>query len=66
MRYDPEERRNIFSKPSMKDTVTNLQKQLFNWQKVTKDPWLCAPHGVLENTGENVDTPQCMPLYNLD
>jgi len=38
---------------------------LFNWLETTKDPWLCAPDGILENIARNGNL-QCMPLNNLD
>lgn len=44
----------------------DLQERLLNWQKATKDPWMCAPGGVLEAVDDLKDNPQCMPLYNLD
>ena len=28
------------------------------------DPWICAPHAVLEDKGNFKYNPQCMPLYN--
>lgn len=46
------------------DIFVELQKRLFNWLETTKDPWLCAPDGVLENIGQN--NPQCLPLNNLN
>lgn len=48
------------------DVFSDLKTRLFNWQKTTKDPWICAPTGVLEAAGEYKDNPQCMPLDNLD
>ena len=35
---------------------------LFDWQLLTNDPWLCAPHGVLQNTGIYTHNPVCMTL----
>ncbi|XP_076644221.1 N-sulfoglucosamine sulfohydrolase [Halictus rubicundus] len=63
LKYDPEERNNIVSKQSMKDIFSDLQDRLLKWQKVTEDPWLCAPSGVLiqDETGN----PQCMSLENF-
>nr|XP_012141558.1 PREDICTED: N-sulphoglucosamine sulphohydrolase isoform X2 [Megachile rotundata] len=63
LKYDPEERNNIVFKPTAKQTFIDLQERLFNWQKVTNDPWLCAPSGVLENIGTK--SSQCMPLENF-
>ncbi|KAG7209724.1 hypothetical protein KM043_011358 [Ampulex compressa] len=62
LKYDPEERNNIAYVTSAQEILRNLQKRLFNWQKITEDPWLCAPHGVLESIG-NIDA-HCMPLEN--
>ncbi|XP_003399164.1 N-sulphoglucosamine sulphohydrolase [Bombus terrestris] len=61
LKYDPEEKNNIASKSSAKKIFFDLQQRLLKWQKTTKDPWLCAPRGVLIGTKE----PQCMPLENL-
>ncbi|KAL6261970.1 hypothetical protein P5V15_007053 [Pogonomyrmex californicus] len=61
LKYDPEELNNIAFKPSMKSVLIGLQKRLFNWLKTTKDPWLCAPDGVLENIGQNNE-----PQYLFD
>ncbi|XP_012214785.1 N-sulphoglucosamine sulphohydrolase isoform X1 [Linepithema humile] len=66
LKYDPEELNNIALKLSAKNIFFELQERLSNWLKVTKDPWLCAPDGVLENIGYDKDNPQCMPLNNLD
>ncbi|XP_012058673.1 PREDICTED: N-sulphoglucosamine sulphohydrolase [Atta cephalotes] len=65
LKYDPEELNNIASKVSAKNIFVELQKRLFNWLETTKDPWLCAPDGVLENIGQNSNS-QCMPLNNLN
>ncbi|XP_071567780.1 N-sulphoglucosamine sulphohydrolase [Temnothorax nylanderi] len=65
LKYDPEELNNIVSKPSAKSIFVELEKRLSDWLETTKDPWLCAPNGVLENIGRN-SNPQCMPLNNLD
>lgn len=66
LKYDPEELTNIAFKPSMKDIFTDLQTRLFNWQRTTRDPWICAPNGILEDVGVYKNNPQCMPLYNFD
>ena len=41
-----------------------LKQSLKTWQHMTKDPWICAPHGVLEDKGIFKNNPRCMPLYN--
>ncbi|XP_033214400.1 N-sulphoglucosamine sulphohydrolase isoform X2 [Belonocnema kinseyi] len=66
LRHDPEETKNIAKKLSVKRIFADLQERLLNWQEATKDPWMCAPGGVLEAAGDFKDNPQCMPLYNLD
>ncbi|XP_076242988.1 N-sulfoglucosamine sulfohydrolase [Calliopsis andreniformis] len=63
LKYDPEERNNIASKPSVKDIFTDLQERLFKWQEMTDDPWLCAPGGILESIRNKDST--CMPLENF-
>ncbi|XP_017755074.1 PREDICTED: N-sulphoglucosamine sulphohydrolase [Eufriesea mexicana] len=63
LKYDPEERNNIAFKSSEKQTFMDLQERLLKWQKITNDPWLCAPRGILDSIG-NAD-PQCMPLENF-
>ncbi|CAK9294895.1 unnamed protein product [Gordionus sp. m RMFG-2023] len=52
--------------PELQDApkiFSKLKAELFEWQAFTKDPWLCAPSGVLL-----VDKTQkfgaCAPLYN--
>ncbi|XP_012271670.1 N-sulphoglucosamine sulphohydrolase [Orussus abietinus] len=66
LKYDPEELSNIAQKTSSKDIFASLRKRLFKWQEETRDPWLCAPGGVLEEQGEYKNNAQCMPLYNMD
>ncbi|XP_072748675.1 N-sulphoglucosamine sulphohydrolase isoform X1 [Anoplolepis gracilipes] len=66
LKIDPEELNNIASKSSAKSIFIELKERLYNWQKITKDPWLCAPNGVLESVGHNKHNAQCMPLNNFD
>ncbi|XP_070152839.1 N-sulphoglucosamine sulphohydrolase [Polyergus mexicanus] len=66
LKYDPEELNNIATKSSAKSIFIELKDRLYNWLKITKDPWLCAPNGVLENAGHNKHNAQCMPLNNFD
>lgn len=66
LKHDPEEVRNLIGKQSMNSTFEELRKQLFDWQLKTKDPWICAPHAVLENKGNFKENPQCLDLYNIE
>ncbi|XP_060521979.1 N-sulphoglucosamine sulphohydrolase [Cylas formicarius] len=64
LKYDPEELDNLAQKSSMQQTLQELKKRLWDWQKETDDPWLCAPHAVLEDKGTFKDNPQCLGLNN--
>ena len=52
----------IFFKPIFE----KLKSDLNIWLNVTKDPWICSPHGVLEDKGAYGSNPSCLPLYNSD
>ena len=41
-----------------------LANELKIWQKLTWDPWLCSPWGVLEDAGAYKEQPTCMGLLN--
>lgn len=62
LKYDPEELNNVVGKQQYQEILKDLKIKLLNWQKLTKDPWICAPHGVLEpnNNGDS-----CFSLDNL-
>lgn len=64
LKHDPEELHNLANKPAMKETFEMLKQKLFEWQKQTKDPWICAPHAVLEDKGDYKNKPQCLDLLN--
>ncbi|KAK7792784.1 hypothetical protein R5R35_004923 [Gryllus longicercus] len=64
LKYDPNESRNLAEKSSYKAVLTDLKQQLTQWQVKTLDPWICSPHGVLENQGLFKDHPSCLPLHN--
>lgn len=64
LRKDPEELNNIAGKISKEGILKDLQERLNDWQKITNDPWICAPHSVYENTGIYKNNPQCMSLDN--
>ena len=58
---DPQERNNVAYKPRYSRVMEKMKEQLYNWQNLTNDPWLCSPHGVLERqAGRTV----CMELFN--
>ncbi|KAK4874786.1 hypothetical protein RN001_014146 [Aquatica leii] len=65
LKLDAGELNNLAGKPSYKKIFKELQEKLYNWQKETNDPWLCAPHSILEDAGEFQDNPQCMGLDNV-
>ncbi|KAK5641207.1 hypothetical protein RI129_009754 [Pyrocoelia pectoralis] len=65
LKLDAGEVNNLAGKKSYKKILQELQEKLANWQKVTNDPWLCAPHSVLENIGEFKNDPKCMGLDNF-
>ncbi|KAL0279496.1 UNVERIFIED_CONTAM: hypothetical protein PYX00_001039 [Menopon gallinae] len=65
LKRDPEELRNIAGSDKSKDVFDSLKKQLRAWLNNTKDPWICAPHGVLEDKGFYKDEPECLPLLNM-
>ena len=48
----------------IQETFEDMKQKLKAWQNKTRDPWICAPHAVLENKGRFKDNPRCMPLYN--
>lgn len=41
-----------------------MQKRLHDWQNLTSDPWICAPSGVLEDSGRFKSHPVCLELDN--
>lgn len=64
LKYDPEEAFNVAAKPSYSAVADRLKRKLSNWRNRTADPWICAPHAVLEDRGAHKYNPECMPLYN--
>lgn len=64
LKFDPEELSNIANKNSSKEIFKTLQKSLYLWLNKTKDPWICSPHAVLENSGYYTNNPQCLSLLN--
>uniref|UniRef100_A0A8D8M3X3 N-sulphoglucosamine sulphohydrolase n=1 Tax=Cacopsylla melanoneura TaxID=428564 RepID=A0A8D8M3X3_9HEMI len=64
LKYDPMELNNIAGKDEYNSTLSDLKDMLHKWQKKTNDPWICAPHGVLEPINNKQDF-ACFDLYNL-
>lgn len=65
LKYDPEEVNNIVKKNSSRKAFEELKQRLYKWQTETGDPWICAPHAVLENKGLYKNNPQCLDLDNV-
>lgn len=61
---DPEETNNVADSPSYQDIFLDLRKRLLDWQRVTNDPWICSPSGVLEDKGSFPPSGVCLPLDN--
>ncbi len=61
---DPKELVNLAGKTEFQDVFDRLQRELHQWQNVTYDPWICAPDGVLENSGAFSPTGTCLPMDN--
>ncbi|XP_014203621.1 N-sulphoglucosamine sulphohydrolase [Copidosoma floridanum] len=65
LKYDPEELTNIVERKDSKPVLKELKEKLRDWQKRTKDPWLCSPSAVLEPFEGNKNNLQCMNLDNF-
>ncbi|XP_030759197.1 N-sulphoglucosamine sulphohydrolase [Sitophilus oryzae] len=65
LKHDPSEVINLAGKPNMEDTLQELKSRLIDWQGKTEDPWICAPHAVLEDKGYYKNNSLCMDLDNL-
>ncbi|XP_077490725.1 N-sulfoglucosamine sulfohydrolase [Amblyomma americanum] len=61
---DPNELFNVAQNESYASMLSQLKQALFKWQQTTNDPWICAPHSVLEDSGPFKQDPKCLPLYN--
>lgn len=61
---DPNELSNIAKNETYAPVLSQLQQLLFKWQQTTQDPWICAPHSVLEDSGSFKKDPKCLPLLN--
>jgi len=64
LQTDPREVNNVARDAAYSDVLDSLQISLTSWLNRTADPWLCSPHGVLEDSGPYKQHPQCFPLYN--
>ena len=64
---DPKEMKNLVNHSSevYKTVFQTLKSQLLVWQNMTHDPWICAPGGVLEDTGAFKSEPQCFSMDNF-
>ncbi|XP_026318402.1 N-sulphoglucosamine sulphohydrolase [Hyposmocoma kahamanoa] len=47
LRRDPAETVNLHGKPALRQREAALAARLRRWQRASRDPWLCAPDGVL-------------------
>ena len=61
---DPHETHNLASQATHATVLKQLQQKLHDWQNVTSDPWICAPSGVLEDSGVHKGHPVCLGLDN--
>lgn len=61
---DGEEKNNLAKDAKYRAVFKKLQSRLLKWQNITCDPWICAPSGVLEDSGSYKLNPQCLQLYN--
>lgn len=63
---DPEETVNLVRDPSGQYIAVfkAMQKALLHWQNATADPWICAPWGVLEDTGAFKNRHSCLDMDN--
>ncbi|XP_071966015.1 N-sulphoglucosamine sulphohydrolase-like [Antedon mediterranea] len=61
---DPMELKNLVNETEFSSILKSLKDKLVSWQIQTSDPWICAPQGVLEDTGLYKDNPQCLAMDN--
>ena len=61
---DYKELNNLAYDSDYSDTLSSLQRDLYAWQNVSSDPWICAPSAVLEDSGQYKQHPQCMTMDN--
>jgi len=61
---DAQEIHNVAHNTQYTNILKQLQINLYTWQNVTNDPWICAPSSVLENVGPHKYNPLCMNMFN--
>ncbi|CAH2106849.1 unnamed protein product [Euphydryas editha] len=61
LKMDPEEINNLHGKPSLEQVESTLRERLLEWQRSTRDPWLCSPDAVMERGDSSA---VCMSLDN--
>ena len=61
---DPKETKNLATDGKFASILADMKQDLFSWQNMTGDPWICSPWGVLENSGPYKYTPTCMSFDN--
>ncbi|KAL1468605.1 hypothetical protein MTO96_041380 [Rhipicephalus appendiculatus] len=55
---DPNELSNVAGNETYAPVLSKLKQLLFKWQQTTNDPWICAPHSVLEDSGSYKQDPK--------
>ncbi|XP_076058197.1 N-sulfoglucosamine sulfohydrolase [Oratosquilla oratoria] len=65
LELDRQELYNVAHKSTYSRVFKSLQARLKSWQNDTYDPWICAPHSVLQDSGAYAHNHQCMPLYDI-
>ncbi|CAH0398121.1 unnamed protein product [Chilo suppressalis] len=63
LRHDPAELNNLHGKPSLEAVEDQLRARLLEWQRLTRDPWRCAPSALLDDSDATED-PVCRSLDN--
>ena len=61
---DPAEVKNLVGSPQLKSVFQKLKSELFQWQNLTGDPWICGPEGVLEDEGKYLHDHRCFDVDN--
>ena len=56
---DPKELINQFRNEKYETVINQLTLELYSWQNITSDAWICSPQGVLENKGSYKFNPHC-------
>lgn len=61
---DPMEKTNLVYRAQYQQLLQGLKTRLSEWQNKTQDPWICAPHAKLEDSGNYPSYGVCCPLFN--